>query len=83
MPKALKERWAKVMKEEYEALVHAVEWDKETFLDPYGATEETEFFAVVTEAFFDHPLGLRERHPELYRLFEEFYRLSPAAWFEG
>ena len=37
---------------------------------------------MVTEAFFDHPIGLAGQHPELYGLFEEFYRLTPATWFE-
>ena len=41
-----------------------------------------EFFAVVTEAFFDQPLELRDRHPKLYGLLREFYRVEPVQWFE-
>ena len=30
-------------------------------LDPYGATNAAEFFAVVTESFFERPRLLQER----------------------
>lgn len=83
MPLELRGRWQQIVKEEYEELTRAVEWHRESFLDPYGATSECEFFAVTTEAFFDNPVELRENHPELYALFADFYRLEPARWFEG
>jgi len=35
-------------------------------IDPYGATNEAEFFAVMAEYFFERPEMLKERHPELY-----------------
>jgi len=81
MPVKLMRRWQPLMKEEFEELIQAVEWDRETFLDSYGATDEGEFFAVLTEAFFDNPLGLRVHHAELYRLFVDFYGVNPAEWF--
>jgi len=37
-------------------------------IDPYGATNEAEFFAVVTEYFFKQPEELKKHHPELYKL---------------
>jgi MtfA peptidase len=51
-------------------------------LDPYGATDEAEFFAVVTECFFDQPLEMREQHPQLYELLAGFYRQDTAARLE-
>ena len=45
----------------------------------YGATNEAEFFAVATEAFFEKPGQLRRRHPELYQVLAEYYRADPAA----
>ena len=50
-----------------------------TFIDEYGASDEGEFFAVVTEHFFDQPQGLKEAEPELYDAFRTFYRQDPAA----
>lgn len=37
-------------------------------INPYGATNEAEFFAVVSEYFFERPDLLKEKHPELYDL---------------
>ena len=51
-----------------------------TFLDPYAAEDEAEFFAVATEDFFERPVELRAAHPRLYALLQEFYALDPAAW---
>jgi Mlc titration factor MtfA (ptsG expression regulator) len=45
--------------------------------DPYGAQDQVEFFAVMSEAFFVTPRALREHYPALYRQFEKFYRQSP------
>ncbi len=48
-------------------------------MDPYGATNEAEFFAVATETFFERPLQMRAQHAELYKLFIEYYRQDPGA----
>jgi Mlc titration factor MtfA (ptsG expression regulator) len=42
-------------------------------IDFYGATNESEFFAVVSEYFFERPDKLKERHPELYALLDEMF----------
>src|SRR6186997_2148532 len=47
-------------------------------IDPYGATNEAEFFAVVSEYFFERPLLLKEKHPELYGLLEKIFCKQPA-----
>ena len=82
LPRALRKRWQSVMAKEYERLCTAADRERDTLIDPYGATDEAEFFAVVTEAFFDQPLDLRTRHPKLYDLLREYYRVEPAKWFE-
>lgn len=52
----------------------------DTVLDPYGATNPAEFFAVATEAFFCDPEALRHSEPRLYECLSGFYQLSPAEW---
>jgi MtfA peptidase len=47
-------------------------------IDAYGATNPPEFFAVVTEAFFETPKRLKRKHPELYEQLAAFYRQDPA-----
>jgi Mlc titration factor MtfA (ptsG expression regulator) len=46
-------------------------------LDTYGATNPAEFFAVATECFFEKPVQMKKRHPELYQELKEYYRQDP------
>lgn len=77
-------RWVEVFYRHYEELVEAVESGKgsRAFLDPYGATNPAEFFAVASETFFEEPRELREEHPELYGELSSYYHLDPASWDE-
>lgn len=72
--------WHEVLEREYEALCQAVERGGDTLIDPYGAEDPAEFFAVATETFFEQPRELRERHPALYDELRRFYGLDPASW---
>ncbi len=42
-------------------------------INEYGATSETEFFAVASEYFFERPQLLKRKHPELYALLEKAF----------
>jgi MtfA peptidase len=70
--------WADVMGEEYAELLSAIERRRKTDIDPYGATNAPEFFAVATETFFEKPLLLERRHPDLYQELKSYFRLDPA-----
>ena len=70
--------WARILGREYRALSEAADTGRPTFLDKYGATDPAEFFAVVTEHFFEQPHQLKERHPELYEELKSYYRQDPA-----
>ena len=72
--------WADELADEFDALIAAVERGEDTFLDPYAAEDEAEFFAVATEDFFERPVELLGAHPRLYELLQEFYALDPAGW---
>jgi Mlc titration factor MtfA (ptsG expression regulator) len=78
---SLQRRWPGVQAE-YRALVKDLIHGRDTWLDPYGAENPEEFFAVVTESFFEEPHGLQEHHPELFDTFVELYRIDPRPWFE-
>jgi MtfA peptidase len=71
--------WARVLMKEYRALGEAADRGQETLIDQYGATEPAEFFAVITEAFFEAPEALKAEHPELYAELKKFFRQDPAA----
>jgi Mlc titration factor MtfA (ptsG expression regulator) len=49
-------------------------------IDSYGATSSADFFAVVTETFFEKPHQLENRHPKLYEQFKQCYLLNPKQW---
>ncbi len=78
----LADRWARIMDREYRALQKAERRRQETLLDPYGATDPAEFFAVATECFFDSPRAMRSEYPELYQLFCDYFCQDPAGWRE-
>jgi Mlc titration factor MtfA (ptsG expression regulator) len=71
-------RWRFIMTAEFQRLRSLVESGGETVLDPYGATDEAEFFAVATECFFERPSLMRARRPALYDLLLSYYRQDPA-----
>ena len=73
--------WAKVLGGVYESLIDALEQDKPSVLDKYGAASPAEFFAVATEAFFLKPAELMAVHPELYSQLKLYYRQGPVTFF--
>ena len=70
--------WARVLGHDFDQLVRNAERNHRALLDRYGATNPAEFFAVVTETFFEKPRQLRAKHPALYLQLQEFYRQDPA-----
>ena len=48
-------------------------------IDMYAATSESEFFAVVSEYFFERPEQLKDHHPELFSFLNDMFRPPVAA----
>ncbi|NQT94711.1 MAG: zinc-dependent peptidase, partial [Lentisphaerae bacterium] len=69
--------WARVLGKEYETLRRS---RGKQVMDRYGATDPAEFFAVLTETFFEKPSQLHKKHPELYEQAKAYYRVDPLAW---
>jgi Mlc titration factor MtfA (ptsG expression regulator) len=46
--------------------------------DHHRATNPAEFFAVITEEFFERSQALKHKHPELYEELSGFFQLDPA-----
>lgn len=70
--------WGRAMQPAFDAHRAAVAAGERSVLDAYGATNPAEFFAVLTEHFFERPTELRDRHPPLYEVMKAFYRQDPA-----
>jgi Mlc titration factor MtfA (ptsG expression regulator) len=49
-------------------------------LDPYGATDPAEFFAVASEVFFEQPQRMAAELPALYGELRAFYGVDPSGW---
>jgi Mlc titration factor MtfA (ptsG expression regulator) len=51
-----------------------------SLISPYGATSPAEFFAVVSEVFFEQPREMAALHPALYEELRILYRVDPLSW---
>ena len=71
--------WRAAFEEAYRGFCEAVERGQDTWMDPYAAEHPSEFFAVVSEAFFEDPQETRRRYPDVYAQLTRFYRQDPAA----
>jgi len=49
-------------------------------IDSYGAEDESEFFAVATESFFERGRFLKEHHPDLYDVLAWYFGQDTASW---
>ena len=66
--------WLQLMQEKIKEII-----DDRSDINPYGATNEAEFFAVVSEYFFERPELLKEKHPELYELLLKIFHPEPVS----
>lgn len=73
-------RWLDVLGPEYERLVRNCQRGHHGFIDCYGATNAAEFFAVLSEVFFENPHQLTVHHPDTYAVMREYYGQDPVLW---
>jgi Mlc titration factor MtfA (ptsG expression regulator) len=78
--RAGRERWARVMQAEFDRLQTQLANGEMTLLDPYGAQNAAEFFAVACEAFFEKPVELASQQAPLYALLQSLFGVDPALW---
>ena len=53
---------------------------QEPLFSDYGATDPAEFFAVISEVFFERPARMAQEHSALYHELARFYRVDPLSW---
>ncbi|WP_024303108.1 zinc-dependent peptidase [Pseudogulbenkiania sp. MAI-1] len=75
--------WAAAYADFQQQLEREGEMAEEGWLDPYAAESPAEFFAVLSEAFFECPQGLAEDYPAVYRQLVAFYRQDTLARLSG
>src|SRR4051794_35336279 len=72
-------RWAEAFTAAYARFCEQVDSGRELELDDYAAENPAEFFAVVSEAFFESPYSVRDHFPDVYAQLAQFYRQDPAS----
>lgn len=75
--------WAGDFSAAYEDLCARVDAGEDTPIDPYATADPAEFFAVLTEVFFETPRLLNAEYPAIYRQLQQFYRQHPLAGLES
>ncbi len=73
-------RWSAVLGAAYGELQARLARGETTLIDPYGATEPGEFFAVIAELFFERPLALAAEQPALYAELSGYFCCDPRHW---
>lgn len=75
--------WAHDFGKAYEDFCARVDAGEDTALDPYASSAPEEFFAVLTEVFFEIPALLHAEYPAVYAQLRLFYRQHPLARLGG
>ena len=65
--------WSKVFTLAYEDLRQRIDRGDYLPIDPYGATEPAEFFAVLSEVYFETPQVIRQQYPDVFAQLHAFY----------
>ena len=74
-----RQAWLDAFEPAYRDFCERVDDGEDTLLDPYATQHPAEFFAVMSEAFFETPELLRHEYPAVYEQLKLFYRQDPAA----
>lgn len=69
--------WKRDFSTAYEDLCMRVDADENTEIDPYATHSPAEFFAVLTEIFFETPEVLHAEYAPVYDQMKAFYRQDP------
>jgi Mlc titration factor MtfA (ptsG expression regulator) len=76
--RAARDEWQAVLHDEYTRFCTAVDLGVDTYLDPYAAEHESEFFAVASEAFFVDGAQFKAVHPAMYELLRSYFQQDTA-----
>ena len=73
------EDWMETFASAYDDFCRRVDEGEETRIDPYASDDPAEFFAVLSESFFELPEVVDREYPALYALLKRYYRQDPLA----
>lgn len=70
-------QWSNVFSDAFDDFNSRLDRGEHTRIDPYAGESPAEFFAVLSEYFFELPDLLETAYPEVYSLLIRFYRVAP------
>jgi len=73
-------KWARIFQAAYKRHLKNIKERKKTIIDPYGATNPAEFFAVCVETFLEQSESLANEEPELYDELATYFKFDPRNW---
>lgn len=71
--------WTKAFSAGFEDFQHKCGTGKYIGIDCYGASSPAEFFAVLSEVFFERPEIIHQHYTAVYEQLEQYYRQDPLA----
>ena len=77
------ESWTEAFSRGFELMQDHCERGEDIGIDCYAATSPAEFFAVLSEAFFEQPEMLRYQFEAIYQQLRQYYRQDPLARLGG
>ena len=75
--------WIAAFEPAYADFCRRIDAGEATAIDPYAAEHPAEFFAVLSEVFFEAPDLLRDEYPAVYAQLGRYYRQDPLAAPDG
>ncbi|WP_137226410.1 M90 family metallopeptidase [Shewanella sp. MEBiC00475] len=72
--------WSTTLGQEFKQLQYCAQQHIPSLFNYYGATNPAEFFAVISETFFERPVDFYQQHQQLYKELSQFYQLDPINW---
>lgn len=80
-------QWCNILYKDYKKLsaisLKNRDWGKYKILGNYAATNQAEFFAVISELFFERPGSLQANFPDIYEELKSFYNLDTAEFIKS
>jgi hypothetical protein len=74
------QQWNKEFSRAFKLLKAHIAYGMPHVIHSYGATNEAEFFAVLTETFLEKPEALKQFDPVIYDLLLEYFGFDPRHW---
>lgn len=75
--------WAGAMSAGFKKLTSRSNKRSRSLINQYGGTHPAEFFAVLSETYFEKGKHLKRKEPDLYATMEAYYGLDTASWVKS